>query len=180
MQIKWFNMFVLNKYERLYMCSTDTARRVLTQLLLCTIFSLASYTATATEDPVVTTKIEGDFHDVANSVRMAIIGKGINIAHELPASEMLNRTGPAYGYTTNTYNKARTFEFCSAEISHKLARQNPDNIVLCPFTISVYTLSSEPKYVRLSYRKPTGRPGSEEIVEEVIQLISSIIEDATW
>lgn len=72
---------------------------------------------------------------------MATIGKGINIAHELPASDMLNRTGSAYGYKTNTYNHARTFEFCSALISHKLARQKPDNIVLCPFTISVYTLS---------------------------------------
>lgn len=153
---------------------------MLRRLLICTIFILNIPIAAAVEDPVVTTKVEGNFHDVANSVRMAIIGKGINIAHELPASEMLNRTGPAYGYTTNTYNKARTFEFCSAEISHKLARQNPDNIVLCPFTISVYTLTTEPQYVRLSYRKPTGRPGSEQIVEEVIELISSIIEDATW
>lgn len=159
---------------------STSKRSVLVRLLVYAIISLAPYPVIAAEDPVVTKKIEGDFHDVANSVRMAIIGKGINIAHELPASEMLNRTGPAYGYTTNTYNRARTFEFCSAEISHKLARQNPDNIVLCPFTISVYTLSSDPKFVRLSYRKPSGRPGSEEIVEEVIELISGIIEDATW
>lgn len=157
-----------------------SVRAALKRLFIYAIISLVSYSASAANDPVVTTKIEGEFHDVANSVRMAIIGKGINIAHELPASEMLNRTGPAYGYTNNTYNKARTFEFCSAQISHKLARQNPDNIVLCPFTISVYTLTSDPKFVRISYRKPTGRPGSEAIVEEVIELISSIIEDASW
>jgi uncharacterized protein (DUF302 family) len=157
-----------------------SSRAVLIRLFVYAIISLTPYPVTAADDPVVTTKIEGDFHDVANSVRMAIIGKGINIAHELPASEMLNRTGPAYGYTTNTYKRARTFEFCSAEISQKLARQHPDNIVLCPFTISVYTLSSDPKFVRLSYRKPSGRPGSEAIVEEVISLINSIIEDATW
>jgi len=162
------------------MSSLDTFRQVLVQLLLCAIFSLTSLTATAAEDPVVTTKVKGNFHEVANNIRMAILGKGINIAHELPASDMLNRTGQAYGYTTTTYDRARTFEFCSARISHKLARQNPDNIVLCPFTISVYTLTSEPEYVRLSFRKPTGRPGSEKIVEEVIELISSIIEDATW
>jgi len=162
------------------MPASYASRAALIRLFVYAILSLTPYPVTAAEDPVVTTKIQGDFHDVANSVRMAIIGKGINIAHELPASEMLNRTGPAYGYTTNTYNKARTFEFCSAEISQKLARQHPDNIVLCPFTISVYTLSSDPKFVRLSYRKPSGRPGSEAIVEEVIELISSIIEDATW
>ena len=162
------------------MPASYSSTAALIRLFVYAILSLTPYPVTAAEDPVVTTKIQGDFHDVANSVRMAIIGKGINIAHELPASEMLNRTGPAYGYTTNTYNKARTFEFCSAEISQKLARQHPDNIVLCPFTISVYTLSSDPKFVRLSYRKPSGRPGSEEIVEEVIELINSIIEDATW
>jgi uncharacterized protein (DUF302 family) len=156
------------------------SRSLAIKLFVYLILSLTPYSLSAAEDPVVTTKIKGDFHDVANSIRMAIIGKGINIAHELPASEMLNRTAPAYGYTSNTYNRARTFEFCSAEISHKLARQNPDNIVLCPFTISVYTLTSEPEFVRLSYRKPTGRPGSEKIVDEVVELISSIIEDATW
>ena len=162
------------------MPSSTSTRSVLVRLFVCAIISLTPYPVIAAEDPVVTKKIEGDFHDVANSVRMAIIGKGINIAHELPASEMLNRTGPAYGYTTNTYNRARTFEFCSAEISHKLARQHPDNIVLCPFTISVYTLTTDPEFVRISYRKPSGRPGSEAIVEEVIELISSIIDDASW
>ena len=132
------------------MPSSCYLKAVQIRLFMYLMISLASCSVSAAEDPVVTTKIEGDFHDVANSVRMAIIGKGINIAHELPASEMLNRTGPAYGYTNNTYDKARTFEFCSAEISHKLARQNPDNIVLCPFTISVYTLTSDPKIVRVS------------------------------
>ena len=156
--------------------SRSLAEKFLVYLLLL----LAACPLFAAEDPVVTTKIEGDFHDIANSVRTAIIGKGINIAHELPASEMLNRTASAYGYTTNTYDRARTFEFCSAEISHKLARQHPDNIVLCPFTISVYTLVSEPGFVRLSYRIPTGRPGSEKVVDEVVELIRSIIADATW
>lgn len=149
-------------------------------LLLCTLLSLSSFVAIAANNPVVTTKIEGDFHDIAHNIRTAIIGKGINIAHVLPASDMLNRTGPAYGYQSNTYTNARTFEFCSARISHKLARQNPDNIVLCPFTISVYSLTDEPGMVRVSYRIPVGLPGSEAIIKEIITLLSSIIEDASW
>ncbi len=52
-------------------------------------------------------------------------------------------------------------------------------IVLCPFTISVYTVRDEPGMVRLGYRIPTGRTGTEEIIEEVVALIESIIEDAT-
>jgi uncharacterized protein (DUF302 family) len=162
------------------MSKFNTARASWKQLLLLTLFSLTSFVAVATNGPVVTSKIEGDYHDIANNIRTAIIGKGISIAHELPASEMLNRTAPAYGYETNTYANARTFEFCSASISHKLARQDPDNIILCPFTISVYSLTNEPGIVRVSYRVPVGRPGSEAIIKEIITLISSIIEDASW
>ena len=149
-------------------------------LLFSSVISLMPLVSFAAEDPIVATEVKGNFHEVANNIRMAIIGKGINIAHELPASDMLNRTGSAYGYQANTYLDARIFEFCSARISHKLSRQNPDNMILCPFTISVYTLVGTPDTVHLVYRKPVGRPGSEAIVEEVIELISSIVEDATW
>ena len=150
--------------------------------LLTTLYILLVFpvTSLATEDPIVTIKVDGEFHDVSQNIRMAITGKGINIAHILPASDMLSRTGRDYGYQNNTYADARIYEFCSAAISHKLSRHHPDNIVLCPFTISVYSLVKEPGKVYLSYRKPTGRPGSEEIVNEVIELITSIIEDATW
>ena len=162
------------------MSNFNTARPTWKQLLLLILLSLTSLATVAKNDPVVTSRIEGDFHDIANNIRTAIIGKGISIAHELAASDMLNRTAPAYGYETNTYTNARTFEFCSALISHKLARQDPDNIILCPFTISVYSLTNEPGIVRVSYRVPVGRPGSEAIIKEIITLISGIIEDASW
>lgn len=155
------------------------------RILSLIFFVLVSYTSLisnsrAAEDNIVTVKVEGDFTDVSSNVRAAIIGKGINIAHVLPASEMLHRTGPAFGYENDVYLDAVTYEFCSAGISHKLARKHPDNIVLCPFTISVYAVSGEPGFVRLSYRIPTGKPGSEEIVEEIVSLMQNIIEDATW
>ena len=149
------------------------------KLLLISIL-LIPCLAEAAEDPIVTTIVEGEFRDVVRNVRAAIIGKGINIAHTLPASDMLRRTGPAFGYPTDVYADAEIFEFCSARISHKLARRHPDNIVLCPFTISVYTLASEPGKVRLSYRIPTGRPGTEPEIEEIVALIESILEDASW
>ena len=151
----------------------------LTAITLASILALPGL-AYSTEDAIVTTIIEGDFTDVSESVRAAIVGKGINIAHELPASDMLHRTGPAFGYTDDVYADAQTFEFCSASISHKLARVNPDNIVLCPFTISVYVLTAEPGKVRLSYRIPTGKPGSDAVVAEVVELVQSIVEDASW
>jgi uncharacterized protein (DUF302 family) len=134
----------------------------------------------AADDNIVTVKIEGDFMEVSANVRSAIIGKGINISNTLPASDMLHRTAPAFGYKDDVYADAETYEFCSAELSHKLARKHPDNIVLCPFTISVYVVNDEPGFVRLAYRIPSGKPGTEAIVEEIVELIKSIIEDATW
>jgi len=138
------------------------------------------HTATLAGDSVVTRKIEGDYHDVTSMVRAAILGKGINIAHVLPASQMLRQTASSYGYTEDVYQNAETYEFCSAELSHKLSRAHPDNIVMCPFTISVYVLTEEPGYVRLSYRIPSGRSGTEEVVEEIVELLESILDDATW
>jgi uncharacterized protein (DUF302 family) len=158
--------------------------KVLQRLIVFTI--LATVTAGfvkiswSANDNIVTVKVEGDFMDVSANVRAAIIGKGINIANTLPASQMLHRTGPAFGYKNDVYLDAETYEFCSASLSHKLARHHPDNIVLCPFTISVYVVRDEPGFVRISYRIPTGKPGSEAIVEEIVELIQSIIEEATW
>lgn len=155
-------------------------KRIALQVQSLILLSFLTGSVTAAQDPIVTHKVEGNFKDVTSSMKSAIEGKGINIAHVLPASEMLHRTGPDFGYKNDVYGEAETFEFCSARISHKLARAHPDNIVLCPFTISVYTVSGEPGIVRLSYRIPSGRPGTEEVIKEVVDLIESIIEDASW
>jgi len=127
---------------------------------------------------VVTHQADGSFEDISSNIRDSIEGKGINVAHVLPAGDMLHRTGPTFGYKSDVYSQAQTFEFCSAAISHKLARQNPENIVLCPFTISVYTLKESPEIVNLSYRIPVGQPGSEPVVQEVVDLIESIIDES--
>ena len=93
---------------------------------------------------------------------------------------MLHRTSPAFGYTKDVYADAEILEFCSAKISQKLSRIDPDNIVLCPFTIAVYTLMKEPGVVRVSYRIPTGKSGTEEVVKDIVDLITGILEDASW
>ncbi|MEG3619741.1 DUF302 domain-containing protein [Magnetovibrio sp. PR-2] len=151
---------------------------------VCIILALALFVvspmAHAGETTIVSTTVEGTFEDTSSAVKEAIIGKGINIAHVLPASDMLNRTGPAFGYTKGVYDKAEIYEFCSAAISQKLARIDPANIVLCPFTIGVYTLPENPGEVHITYKIPTGKPGSEQAVEEIQALISSIVEDASW
>jgi uncharacterized protein (DUF302 family) len=153
--------------------------RQLTSLLAAVILFASSFDISA-EDPIVTKQVEGTFAEVSSNVRQAILGKGLKVAHVLNAADMLDRTGESFGYKDKVYREAETFEFCSAALSHKLARSNPDNIVLCPFAISVYVVDSEPEQIRISYRIPVARPGSEMAVKEVVTLIESIIEDASW
>ncbi|MCP4934268.1 MAG: DUF302 domain-containing protein [bacterium] len=135
--------------------------------------------AQADEVPFVTKTVEGEFSEVYAGLKDVIIGKGINIAHTLGASEMLNRTAPAFNIKKNVFINAETVEFCSAKISHKLAAANPENIVLCPFTISVYVLTDDPKNVHLTYRIPVANKESEKIVGEIIKLVKDIITEAT-
>jgi uncharacterized protein (DUF302 family) len=162
------------------MSKTCRNMTIITFLSIAALLSLPGKAAMALDDPIVTTKANGDFNEILHNVRMAILGRSINIAHVLPASRMLHRTGPDLGYQRDVYADAETLEFCSARISHMLAKANPDNIVLCPFTISVYQLTTEPDEVRISYRVPAGRPGSEKAVAEVVKLIEGIIKDAMW
>jgi uncharacterized protein (DUF302 family) len=142
---------------------------------------LLPLTGSADEAPVKTVRVSGDFEDVRDSVRQAIEGKGINIAHTLPASDMLNRTGKDFGIEKNVFRQAETVEFCSARISHRLAQANHENILLCPFTISIYVLSDDPEHVYLSWRRPfsLGDAESQAAVQEMVELIEAIIREVT-
>ncbi len=161
--------------------------KIIIALLLITFYS--SFSSADDKTPpssssatieIISQKIEGNYLEVVQNIRSAILGKGIHIAHELHAGDMLQRTGIAYGYKKNVYSNAEIIEFCSAELSQKLARIDPDNIVLCPFTIGIYSLNSEKNTVHISYQVPNGKPGTEKVVKEIKKLIAGIIEDASW
>ena len=156
-------------------------RTGLCQVVLLCVIALLPMTGQTNESPVKTYKVEGDFTDVLDSVKLAIEGKGINIAHTLPASSMLNRTAETFGITENVFIQAETVEFCSARISHQLAQANHENILLCPFTISVYVLSTDPDHVYLSYRRPFTMldEQSQAAVQEMVALIESVITEVT-
>ena len=135
----------------------------------------------ADEGPVRTVRVSGDFEDVRDGIRQAIEGKGINIAHTLPAGDMLNRTGADFGVEKNVFLQAETVEFCSARISHRLAQANHENILLCPFTISIYVPSDDPGHVYLSWRRPfsLGDKESQAAVQEMVELMEAIVREAS-
>ncbi len=140
----------------------------------------ASANGTPEESPVYTHIVEdGTFADTLDAVKEIIKGRGINIAHTLPPRDMLERTGPAFGVTEQVLKDGEIIEFCSAKISHQLIEANPENITLCPFTISVYVLNSDPKNVRLTFRKPfVIDDASKAAVDAMTGLIMEIIQEA--
>ena len=147
-------------------------------LLVMTIVSTSS--VFAEQKYVNTTIVEGDFKELLEAAQEAIKGRGMNVAHTLSASGMLKRTKGSFGIKDDVFLNAETIEFCNAKISHELAIGNPENIVLCPFAISVYVLSSDPKHVRLSFREPFVMYDeiSKKATADMVSLVKSIINEA--
>jgi len=85
---------------------------------------------------------------------------------------MLERTGKDIGAAKRVYDRAESFEFCSAGVSRRMMEANAANIVYCPFAIAIYTLPGKPGIVFLAYRQP---PSALSAVEE---LLKGIVADA--
>ena len=147
-------------------------------LFLGMLLGLFALAARADEFSVVV-KTHGNFAEVRNVLVASIEGKGLKINHSNLIGDMLERTGPAVGRTTRVFGQAEQFEFCSADISRAMMEADPHAIVLCPYSIAIYTLPQDPKTIYLAYRKlgPTKNPKLEKVLERVNQLLTGIIKD---
>lgn len=128
---------------------------------------------------VVSTK-KGNFNDVRDDVEMAITDRGLVVNNVSHVGEMLERTGKDLGDGKQIFIKAEALEFCSAVVSRKMMEADPDNIVFCPYVISVYVVPEKPNEVRVAYRKPqiVGSPASQKVLKTVDELLSGIVRDA--
>jgi len=142
--------------------------------MLCLPFS-----AMAAEDYAVTFKTQGDYQFVRDLVQVAIEGKGLKITNTNRISEMLERTGKDIGATRVVYENAEQFEFCSATISRQMMEADPHSIVMCPYSVVVYTIPGD-KNVYLAYRKPadTDNAALKKTLTELENLLSEIIKEA--
>lgn len=129
-------------------------------------------------NPIVTHAIEEEYEYILDNLRNAIIGRGMKINDELHASDMLNRTAADLGFERNVFIHATTLEFCNALISHQLVQANPNNLVLCPFTVSVYVLTGAPDTVHVAYQVPAAGPESEGVLDEIEALLRGIVVEA--
>ena len=123
---------------------------------------------------------QGSFEDAREAVEMAITGRGFVINNVSHVGEMLARTGKDLGSVKQVFLKAEALEFCSATVSRKMMEADPDNIVFCPYIISIYVLPEKPNEVRVAYRKAqiTGSPASRKALKAVNELLAEIIREA--
>jgi len=147
-------------------------------LALCALLCLP-LTAQAVESYTVLFKAQGSYQDIRDNLQMAIEGKGLKITNTNHIADMLARTGKDIGETRKVYENAEQFEFCSATVSRRMMEADPHSIVMCPYSVVVYTLPND-KTVYLAYRKPaaTKNPALKKTLTELEKLLTDIIKDA--
>lgn len=154
-------------------------------MLLGAILATICVDAVAADNPLVTdyrkTYVSrGGFADVRENLQLAITGRGIVINNVSHIGNMLSRTANDVGASVQVYDQAEAVEFCSSILSRKMMEADRDNIVFCPYIISVYTLPGETDRVYLSYRRPqlVGSEASKQALREVEQLLDEVIDEA--
>jgi uncharacterized protein (DUF302 family) len=151
-----------------------------TALVAGLLYTGLSHNALAAGDYMAVFTKTGGFDDVRDAVEMAITDRGMVVNNVSHVGEMLERTGKDLGETRQIFIKAEALEFCSAVVSRKMMEPDPDNIVFCPYVITVYMVPEKPDEVRVAYRKPqiVGSPASQKALKAVDELLSGIVKDA--
>ncbi len=152
-------------------------RNALAVFLLLTGFS---HSAMADGDHMLVLTKTGSFEDVRDALEMAITDRGMVVNNVSHVGDMLERTGKVIENSKQIFLKAEVLEFCSAVISRKMMEADPDNIVFCPYVISVYVVPDKPDEVRVAFRKPqiAGSPESQTALKVVDELLSGIVKEA--
>jgi uncharacterized protein (DUF302 family) len=149
-------------------------------LVATLLFAVSAHSSLAAGDYMAVFTKTGNFEDVRDDVEMAITDRGMVINNVSHVGEMLARTGKDLGDSKQIFIKAEALEFCSAVVSRNMMEPDPDNIVFCPYVITVYVVPEKPGEVRVAYRKPlvVGSPDSQKALKAVDELLSGIVKDA--
>ncbi|MBT4522250.1 MAG: hypothetical protein HOC23_19805 [Halieaceae bacterium] len=127
------------------------------RLLLC--LSPFSVSAQSLPQPTISGaahiySTSGAYQDVKSDLTDAIESRGIVISYVAHAANMLERTADVVNASSRAYDNADILLFCKADLTYNLTQSNPHNLVLCPYSISIYTLAGKPNTVHLSIRRP--------------------------
>lgn len=140
-------------------------RRLLTAVALL-LLAAGAYA----DEWAVRKKVAGGFEETREAITLAIENRGLVINYVSHLGDMLERTGADLGASRRIFGQAQIIEFCSARLSRQMLEIDPHNIVLCPFSIAVYTLPGETEGTWIAYRRPQGPAAT--IVEPLLQAIA--------
>lgn len=118
------------------------------------------------------------YQQAREDLTAAIEERGMVISAVSHIKPMLDRTNTDLGYADKPLYSTggETVLFCKADLSQSMMRQNPHNIALCPYGISIYTLAEHPKSVFLSYREPVNADFYKPIQQLLTDIIMSVAE----
>lgn len=149
----------------------------LSLFLMFSAVCFADEPSSASQGPMAIYQSEGSFEEVIENIKMAIEERGMLVSGTLHVSDMLNRTGPDLGYP-KVFEKAESVEFCSASLSHQMTQAAPENMAICPFTISVFIKASEPEQIYVAYRRPSLAGDAAAVTHAIVELLDGIITDS--
>ncbi len=117
--------------------------------------------------------VESEFDDVKDSLVEAIESRGMVISYVSHAESMLARTASTLGGKV-VYSDAEVLLFCKANLAHRLVAANPHNLILCPYSMSVYALADDSSRIYVGIRAPQTKIGEYRAVHEL--LVGVIVE----
>jgi len=129
------------------------------------------------QGPVVVYQSNSSFDTTVENLQSAITNRGMLVSKVLYVSDMLNRTGKDLGYPNPVYINAKSIEFCSAKISHRMIKESPLNLVVCPFTIAVFVKVEEPDKVYLAFGKQEVDGNHSDIVDVIHEMLHGIVRE---
>lgn len=154
-------------------------KRVLVGLSLFALAAQAFGQQGPSADPVVVYKAAADYEFVVESVKAAVVNRGMLVSGTLHVNEMLNRTAEDLGLAGQPYLAAESVEFCSAVLSQRMTRADPRNLVICPFTVAIYVPSGEPEQAYVAFRRHQLAGASAAVEQEVFELLDGIAREAS-
>ncbi len=129
-------------------------------VLVCSMLSIpATSQGSSRQQPLKTDvawvySTKGEYNNVRQDVVDAIESYGLVVSYTAHAAAMFERTAGAVGAIKRVYDFADILLFCKADISYQLTLADPHNLVMCPYTIAVYSLRDEKHKVYISFREP--------------------------
>ena len=146
-------------------------------VLLC-LSQTVSAELVSEQGNVVVYRTADDFETVKENVEMAITNRGLLVSGTLHVSDMLNRTSKDLGFSRQVYQKAESLEFCSAMMSHRMTQVSPNNLSICPFTVSVYVKTEEADTVYVTFRRQHLDGDAQTVTDAIHEMLHGIVKEA--